>query len=67
MSTFPRVCPSCGAAHSRADWQRLTYLGVHLDCLEARLCTCGDTLTIEVDGYGGANDHFGAMRNLEDG
>lgn len=65
MNTFPRRCSNCGAEHSRSDWQKLESLGVHLECLEARQCVCGNTLTIEVDGYGGANDHFGADRNFD--
>lgn len=65
MNSYPVICRNCERSHDRKSWQKLPLLGVHLDCLEARECPCGDTLAIEVDGYGGANDHAGATRNMD--
>lgn len=65
MNSYPVKCSRCGAEHDRKDWLKLPLLGLHLDCLEARQCTYGDTLAVEVDGYGGANAHDGAVRNCE--
>ncbi len=66
MTSFPVKCLKCGATYDRKSWQRLPPRGVFLDCLEVRVCSCGEDVAAEVDGYGGANDHAGATRNIED-
>ena len=65
MNSYPIKCSNCGEAHSQKQWHTLPYLGVMLDCLELRQCVCGDTLSVEIEGFGGANDHEGAVRNCE--
>jgi hypothetical protein len=63
VNSYPIKCAKCGAEHDRKAWQKLAQIGVYLECLEARRCPCGETLTVEVDGFHGANDHFGATMN----
>jgi len=65
VNSYPIKCASCGTEHDRKAWAKLVYLGTHLECLEARQCDCGNTMVVEVDGYGGENDHFGATANVD--
>jgi hypothetical protein len=64
VSTYPITCPVCGREHSKEDWLRLECRGIHLECLEIRQCQCGNTLSVEVEGFGGGNDHYGATLNM---
>jgi hypothetical protein len=65
MNSYPVKCRHCGREYSKKAWNMLPSLGVQFECLDTRECRCGDTLAVEVEGYGGANDHEVAVRNCE--
>lgn len=65
MNSYPVKCTQCGAEYDRKAWQRMPLKGVILECLEVRVCCCGEDIAVEVEGYGGANDHFGATLNCD--
>jgi hypothetical protein len=48
-----KACPLCGARYTEENFLHLPLCGVthsvdHLDCLETRTCTCGDSLSVEI-------------------
>jgi len=59
-----RACPMCGACYTRENFSRLVLCGVmhnanHTDCLELRMCTCGDSMSVDIlcSGMSGAGCH----------